>query len=217
MLELVSIPRSFFELTGEYERANITLWGDRTKVLDHLFDSLQPLNPRVDDVEIITEGRPSEQGIKIRIPSKDTSFFFGLESCRFSRDDPDWQSAEEMFQILQTLISSLSESSGIKIARCRTTIGMHIQPSNGNYLDILKPFLSPSLASLEATGPIGIASVIGWPNRSITVDNSMHLANALFLKLGRTFEGVMEFEEISSRLRADQFEVFKILGVEERL
>ena len=60
-----------------------------------------------------------------------------------------------------------------------------------------------------------MASVLKWNNRRITIDQSGHVANAIFLRFEREFEGTASCEEIATTLRADEEAVFEMLGVRE--
>jgi hypothetical protein len=215
MPELVTIPVSFFELAVDYERPEFKLWMDRASVVQGIFDALLPWEPRIDDVEAITTGKASEQGFKIKFPLKRVSFFFGPASCKFTRDDADWQSAEETIAVLDTALSALIRLGGVQIATKRTVVAMHIQPHTLPFMDILGPFIAAQLASLDAKPVMTMATVAKWSNRKVTIDGSGVLANGVFLRLERDFAGTTTYEEIARQLRKDVEDLFRILGVEE--
>src|SRR5258708_31614613 len=100
MPELVSIPISYFEATFKYREPNVMLWLERANVVQALFRALKAWNIDVDDVEIITVGKPSEQGLKFKLPRKQVVFFFSATLCKFSKDNADWESAEETITIM---------------------------------------------------------------------------------------------------------------------
>ncbi len=77
MPELVTIPLSFFELEAEYEKPLFSLMADRTALVQGIFEALQPWKPKIDDIEIRTAGKLSEQGFNFKIPLKRVSFFSG--------------------------------------------------------------------------------------------------------------------------------------------
>ena len=58
----ITIPISIFELTILYERPEIRLLADKTRAVEGLFTAFAPWNPSVDDIELLTSGKPSEQG-----------------------------------------------------------------------------------------------------------------------------------------------------------
>jgi hypothetical protein len=215
MPHLVTIPIALFEVIIEYARPNMKLLVDSAKVIDQLFESFSPWNVKVDDVEVITEGKPSDQGVKFKIPTKRTSFTFGAGSCKLNRDDADWPSAEEMIKILNTGWNVLSELGGVVPGAYKTAIAMHLQPKTTRFIEILKPFAPPQLLKLETAPLKATAAVVKWEKRRITVDGSSQLANGLFVRLEREFEGTVGYGEIAEQLKADEDELFGLLDVME--
>jgi hypothetical protein len=215
MPELVTIPIALFEIIIEYARPNMKLLVDRAKVVDQLFEVFSAWNVKVDDVEVITEGKPSDQGVKFKIPTKRTSFMFGAGSCKLNRDDADWDSAQELITILDTGWRVLSELGDVKQGAYKTAIAMHLQPKTSKFIDLLKPFAPTQLLALDSSPIKAAASVVKWEKRRITVDGSAQLANGIFVRLEREFDGSASYEEIADRLRSDENELFALLGVEE--
>ncbi len=215
MSELISIPMSYFEVIADYEDPNVTLWLDRAAVVQNIFDALKPWSINVDNVEIVTSGLPSEQGIKFKLPEKRASFFFGPASCRFTKDNPVWASAEETITILDTALSTLIRLSGITIKSQRTLIALHFQPKTKPFFEILKPFVPQQLAALDADPVETMAVVLKWDKRKVTIDGSGQIANGVFLRFEREFNGKTSYEEIANQLKADEDKIFSVLGVEE--
>ena len=215
MPELVTVPISFFELAGIYERPEFQLWMDRANVVQSIFDALRPWEPTVDDVEVLSVGKPSEQGVSFKLPLKRVSFFFGPASCKFTRDDASWQAVDETIQILDAAVSALTKSSGVKVAVQKTVIALHLQPRSLHFVDILRPFVAPQLTSMETEPITTMATVAKWSNRKLTIDGSGAIANGIFLRLERDFPGAATYDEIAQQIRKDEDGIFKILGVEE--
>jgi hypothetical protein len=53
--------------------------------------------------------------------------------------------------------------------------------------------------------------------RKIYIDGSAAIANAMFVRLDREFGPSSTYQEIAERIRADEADVFNILGIEEDL
>ena len=212
MPELIKIPLSFFELSVDYEPYWIV---DRAPLVKSIFDALKPWNPRIDDIEILSVGKLSEQGLTLRLPSKRISFFFGHTSFKFTREDMTWQMDHETIEILDTALSAFTAISGVKVTTKKAGIALHFQPQNVSFLEILRPFLVTQFESLEATPVTTMAVVAKWPNRKVTLDGSATLANGVFLRLERDFQGSVTSQGIAGQLREDEEQLFRILGVEE--
>ncbi len=215
MLELISIPISYFEIVVSYESPNVRLWMDRASVVQGIFDALKPWNPKIDDVEVLSDGKPSEQGFKLKLLENRVSFFFGPAFCRFTKDDADWDSAEETIQILDAALSTLIKLSGIVVGLQKTLIALHLQLKRLPFMEILKPLVPPQLAALEKENVKTMASVVKWDKRKVTIDGSGQISNGVFLRFEREFDGPIAFEEIAHQLRADQGSLFAMLGVAE--
>ena len=215
MLEPVRIPISFFELVGEFERPDFRLLGDRVSIIQCLFDAMEPWHPKVEDIEVLTQGKLSEQGTSLKLALKRVTFFLGSSTFRFTQDDVTWDSATETVAILDALLSALATLSAVTVAVKKTGLAMHFQPLNVPFIEVLRPLISKPLESLENEPCVTMATVIKWPSRKITIDGSATLANAIFVRLEREFVGATTSTEMTNQLRRDQLELFRMLGVEE--
>ncbi|MDZ4801666.1 MAG: hypothetical protein SGI92_26215 [Bryobacteraceae bacterium] len=215
MPELVTIPISLFDLVIDYEHPSFRILPDRGTILQGVFDSLNPWEPSIEDMEFVTNGKPSEQGIEMRLPKKGISFYFGPALCRFRRENADWHSADETLSILDTVVSSLVNLSGVKTGRQSATFSMHVQPRNVSFVEILRPLVAEQLVALQASPITTMAAVLKWKDRRVTLDGSGSLANGIFLRLERVFPSSATYSEIAEQLRNDQTAVFDMLGIQE--
>ena len=199
----------------DFERPEFKLWMERASVVQGIFDALKPWNPRLDDVDAVTTGKASEQGLTIKLPLKRVLFFFGPASCKFTRESVDWESAEESISILDTAVSALIRFGGVAIGTKSTAISLHLQPRTLPFAALLSPFIPPQLAGLETEPAMTMAAVAKWGHRKVTIDGSGVLANAVYLRFERDFAGAATYEDIARQLRKDEEELFRILGVEE--
>jgi len=133
------------------------------------------------------------------------------------QDRADWASAEETIGILAAALDALKASSGAAFSAQHVAFALHIQPKKAKFLDLLKPFLSPILQELEGEGVKTGASILKWDRRRVVLDGSGALANALFLKFEREFDGSSNLREIAIQMKTDEDTLFKILDIEEEL
>jgi hypothetical protein len=215
MAELATIPISFFELTIHYVRPHIRLWTDRAAIIQGIVDAIEPWNLNLDDLEVRSTGKISEQGVNFNLPIKRISFFFGAAWCRFTRNDADWDFAEETISILEAFTSTLAKFGKIVLGTRKTSLGLHVQPRTMPFMEVLRPLVPPQLAALETVPIRSMATVAKRDHRTITVDGFGSLANALFVRLDNDFIKEVTFEQIAQQLRSDQIELFKLLGLEE--
>lgn len=217
MAELVTIPIAVLEVAVDYLRPDFRLWMDRASVVQSVFDALKPWDPRIDDVDAVTTGRASEQGFTVKLPFKRVSFFFGPASFKFSRENLNWQAANDTMAILETAVEALVRSSGVALGAWNTAVALHLQPKSLPFVELLRPFIAPQLAVLEAESVVTIASVAKWDKRKVVIDGSGVLANAIFLRLEREFPANTTMPAMAAQIRQDQAELFRVLGVEEEL
>jgi len=215
MAQPITIPLSFVELVVNYERPNIKAFEDRAGILQTVFEALSPWSPKLDDVEPLSSGKLSEQGLMFKLPLKQSSMFFGPVFCRFTRDNVDWGEAEETIKIFDASLSAFLKLTGLTAGVKTAAVGVHLQPKSGTFMDILSPFAPPQITGIEKEIPRTMASVVRWDKRRVTLDGSASLANAAFLKFEREFDGPATFPEIADQILADQKQLFTILGVEE--
>jgi hypothetical protein len=215
MPEIVTTPVSYFEALIEYERPNLKLWLDRATVVQALFEAFSPWNVNVDDVDILTTGKNSEQGIKFRLPEKRVSFFFSPAACRFTRDGTSWETAQETIEILDAAVTTLATTGGIKPARFKAIVALHVQPKNVPFIEILKRIIPAPMAALDGSPTQTMASVLKWDNRKVTVDGSGQIANGIFIRYEREFTAGVSYEEMAHQLRADEDAIFAMLDVKE--
>jgi hypothetical protein len=217
MPELVTTPISYFEVEMEYAEPNIKLWMDRVNVVQAVYAALKPWNITVDDVEIITTGKPSEQGIKFKIPQKLSSFFFGPSYCKFTRDNTNWGVAEETVLILDAAVAALLSQTAAVIVKRKTVVALHLQLKTLPFIQLTAPLIPRQLSALEKDPAKTVAIIVVWDKRKITIDGSAQLANGVFLKLEREFDGLVAYADMAVQLKADEDQILAMLGVENEL
>lgn len=215
MPEIVTTPISYFEIEMDYTEPDIKMWLDRANVVQAVYGALKPWNVTVDDVKILQTGKPSEQGIKFKIPAKLSSFFFGPAYCKFTRDSTSWGVAEETIQIVEAATSALLSQTRAVIAKRKTIIALHVQPKTLPFIQLTAPLIPRQLAALEKEPAKTIAVVVKWAKRKMTIDGSGQLANGIFLRFEREFDGSVAYEQMAHQLKADEDQVFAMLGVQE--
>jgi hypothetical protein len=217
MPEKVAIPVSIFDYSSDYVRPVISIWMDRAALVQSMFDALAKWNLDVDNVDPITNGNPSDQGIKIRIPGKRVTLFFGPSSCQFTRDAVDWSTATETAEILEVFLATLLAGSKVQLLNHKVALIMHLQPTTKKFLDLLEPFLPSGLKAFRPEEVTSGAAVVKWKDRRVTLDGSAIVANAIYLKYEQEFDSSVSFETIALDLRAAEERLFEILDVEENL
>lgn len=215
MAELVKIPIAVFEIEADYARTDFRVWTQSSLILQGIFDALRQWEPSVDDVEIVTMGKNSDQGVKFKLPLKRVSIFFGPTRCKFTRDGVSWEASDETLAILETAFSAFSQLTGAAFSKKRTLIAVHLQPKTTSCMEILNPFLPAQFAALSRAPVTTLAVVVNWESRKVTIDRSGMVANGIFAGLERDFDEATNYVEIARQLTQDDDELLTMLGVEE--
>ena len=197
MPELVSLPIGILEVTMEYVRPRLSLLMDRSKIVDELFERYRSWGITVDDLEVIAEGKPSEQGIRFKLPRQKTTFFFSSSLCRLTQDDSSWESASDTMAILSTGVDVLQNLANVEIGSYKTSIALHVQPKTRQAIDILHPFVPHLLSALESGQATALALVVRWSGRRLTIDGSSQIANGIFIRTERQFDAEADLAELA--------------------
>lgn len=211
----ITIPISIFEVTVQYEKPNIRLMADRAGAVQELFSAFAPWNPRLDDMEFITVGKPTEQGVRLKIASQNASFFFGATECKFVKNSAVWAEADQILAILTAALEALHRATGIVYADRTSILSLHLQPKTVQFRDILRKFIVPGILALSKEETTAMAIVSRWPKYRITLDGSAALANAIFLQAERQFDATTSFDDMKGMIFQDQQDLFKLLDVVE--
>jgi hypothetical protein len=211
----ITIPISTFDLSVSYAKPAIRLMGDRVAPVQALLDALAEWHPDLDDMEIITTGKLTEQGVKIRIAAQKAWFFFGVTACKFVKDAANWSEADETLRLIQTALTTLAQTSGLEFGKRVTILSLHLQLKTVASKDILRSLISPELLKLDTSPADAMATVIRWPRHRITLDGSAAIANGIFLQMEREFDSTVSFDEMRNTIFEDEAELLELLGVEE--
>jgi hypothetical protein len=215
MPERVTIPISVLDYSCDFIRPIISIWMDRALLVQSMFDALLKWNIDVNEVDPINTGKPSEQGIKIKLPEKRVTFFFGASGCKFKRESVDWATAEETIEILQTCLTTLFAVTKAEMSNQKIALHLHLQPSTKNFVDLLRPFLSSELIGMRDAKLKTGASIVVWEDGKVTFDGSAALANGVYIKYEREFDKTATFEMMAKELHSGEEVLFRLLDVEE--
>jgi hypothetical protein len=211
----ITIPISVFEVTVQYQKPNIRLLAERAGVIEELFAAFAPWNPKLDDMEVLTAGKPTEQGVQIKIATQTASFFFGASHCKFVKDSAVWVEADQILAILMAALGARRRVTGVDYADRTAVLSLHLQPKTIPFRDILRKFIVPEILALSKEQTTTMAIVSRWPKYRITLDGSAALANGLFVQSERQFDATTSFDDMKATVFQDEQDLFKLLDVQE--
>jgi hypothetical protein len=214
MPEQATVPNSYFEVNMDYTAPSAKIWVERVLVVQDMFDAFQPWNMSIDDMEVITSGKPSEQGLRFKFPGKAATFFVGLASCKFTRDNTSWETAGETIAILDSALTALIKAASIEIKNRKVLVALHVQPKTSSFAKFLAPLISPKVIALQEGEFKTGAVVVQWPGRKVTFDGSSYISNGIFIRLERDFGADVSYEKIQALLMDDEEKAFELLELD---
>jgi hypothetical protein len=217
MADPVTIPISIFDVTVKYQEPVVRLMSEagRADVIQALFNGFAKLEPNADGLEIINSGKTTEQGIRLRFPSQMITMFFGVASCKFTKESAAWPEADAMLEILDTFLTTLAAKGGTSYGKKTSVLSLHIQLKTGSFKDVLRPFVDSRIKELDPAPLDAMAVVARWPGYRITLDGSAQLANGIFVQMEREFDASLSYADMKQRIWNDEAELLKLLGVQE--
>jgi|SRR5271165_1607383 len=215
MPEQITIPISMFEVTIRYEKPVIRLLADRAEIIQALFDAFGEYEPNADDLEVVSTGKTTEQGIKLRLASQRINLFFGATLCKFTKEVAIWAEADTILSTLVTFARILTETGGVALGEKNSVLSLHLQPKAVPFQDILRPFITPDIRNLESAPLRAMAVVVRWPGRRVTLDGSAQLANGIFVQMERDHAANASFDDMKQRIYDDEVAILRLLNVEE--
>jgi hypothetical protein len=215
MAELVKIPFLITEFQAVFEPPHVAFIGrDWARAFEEVFTALSAFNFLLTHAEIVNTGRPADHKAIFRLPDRGMSFQFGAEGYRFSRES--WAPVEDHGHILLAAERALMEGSTAKVASCRATVGLHIQPLNKSRDEILAPFISaPVKALMEKRPTRSYTTSLTFADGDAVIDFSMPFANGIFLRFSSVFNDRPPLPEILAKMSDNQAALFEVLGIEE--
>ncbi len=211
----ITIPFSVFELTVQYNKPNIRLMAERAGAVEALFAAFAPWNPQLDDMEVLTSGKPTEQGVQIKIASQNASFFFGATYCKFVKNSAVWAQADGILEVLTAALDALHRATNIVYGGRTSVLTLHLQPKTVQFLDILRRFIAPEILALSKEQTTAMAVVSRWPKYRITLDGSAVFPNGIFVQSERQFDATATFDDMKATVFQDELDLFKLLDVQE--
>jgi hypothetical protein len=190
------------------------LMTERAGAVQELFEAFAPWNPQLDDMEVLTAGKPTELGVQIKIATQNASFFFGSAHCRFVKNSAVWAEADHILAILTAALDALHRATGVNYADRTSILTLHLQPKTVQFRDILRKLIVPEILALSKDQTTAMAIVSRWPTYRITLDGSAALANGIFVQAERKFEATTSFEDIRATIFQDEQDLFRLLDVQ---
>lgn len=225
MAAIIRVLNAAAEYQARFPKPLLRLVADRGDTIQAVVDALLPFGFRLTNTDVLSQGGIAEQKVGFRLPERNLGFQFGAEGCFFAKDGASWATAEEDLAVLKAAENAVLTSNDVALIAVRTvTIAMHLQLLDTPREEILArfaptPFYQQSLTPPPGRAgytPIGHAVLVKWKGGAVLVDESVVIANAIFVRLTSEIQGGT-MRDLFEKLYRDEEYLFNILGVEEQV
>ena len=202
MPTLITVPYCTAEIFAGFGRPMIQLIADKAAPFQTITDALLPFGFSFENAE--ANGAPlAQHRTTFRIPTRNISFEFGVQSYRFVKDPFTWDTDIEDLKVLQAAEDALI-SLGAQINTRSMIIGKHVQlleTSRDNLLAPLapKPFFAEDIPTEYKPEQFGVS--LKLPHGSILIEYSKALANGIYVRMSAELDGRVSLLEIAENMR----------------
>lgn len=153
----------------------------------------------------------SEVRTTIELLNRRYVFTSSLGGANLSVTNPSWEESEQIIKIMQAGVEAVKVSTGAEIVEHTIQLSMHLKSKEKSANDLTSKLLASELTSAFAQEIRACGFSIYAEDRIWTIDLSALDKDALFVRLYRTFDSVISFEEIAQAINKDQEKILEIL------
>lgn len=209
---------SFLELKTTFqEPLFVPLWTPESPTARSLFLALRDWGASLENVGIRQQiSNMNELQLNFNLPRFSTTVQLTVGTMAVFVNNPSWDQAGQIIQIATAALGAVRDSASIRLQNHQLSLAMHLMPSKRTPREITSQFLSieqSTIASLGETRNFGF-SIYGTESAWI-VDASALYADALFVKIVRTFAAETTVPQMASVLEKEEKQLLQLLGLHE--
>lgn len=213
-LETADIPESYFEYVARFEKPMFRAWSIPNKCIEALYPEVSSYGATLGDVTWNQETKSARDlQIVINVPKLRATLRVGLEAAVFNVSNPDWSEGPQLIEAFQRSLAAIRHAGEATVSSQEVALAMHVRPGKTT-----KPFRDV-LASLIDTKRIGEAQAFGLvtynDDSSTLIDKSTRYADAVFIRVFRTFPPSREFVAIAAQIYEDESKALALFGLQE--
>ncbi len=209
------IPLSFFEYQASYSEPLLDVARLGSEVLQAVFRALRRFGASLENVT--PKPNPanlSEVGATFSLFGGRLSFTVRLGSVALVLNNPNWSEEGTITEIVRSGVGAVLSSSGVTLETQRASLVMHVKPVSGSIKDLVLGLSRPTAKDLIGEEVQAYGMAVHKEASTWVVDRSVLLAEALFVRIDEFGSPTPSFEELASRLRADEVKLLELLGLE---
>ncbi len=203
---------SFLEYKAVYREPIFESWDRQGELASALFRAFREWNVGLENIH----GRPnpsnaSEIQMTVDLPNRGASFNFGLGAATLFVNNPNWAELDTMAKVAQSGIKTIQASTNADIDKQMLTLAIHLKPQVRSIRDITSSFIGLNINLLTNQMIRSYGFAIYLDDGYWIVDTSDLYSESLFIRLNRTFEADMTFEQLAETLRKDEISLLELL------
>lgn len=211
-LPLADVPLGFLEYRATFSEPIFSAWYEGKSHL--IREVYEVLLPRGIDLEKVswnpTAKNLKEAQITFSVPSPSVIANIGIGDLTIIANNADWSQAAALSSLFHDVLGSVLRVGNTKVHTQQTVLGFHVKPGPKPFREVLKQFINTRALGKEDASMYGM--VLYGAEHSILIDNSLTIAEGLFVRITRVFPGNTSFEEMAAILWKDEDGFLRRLG-----
>lgn len=212
------IPYSMLEYTAVLGTPILEAWAVPARLVAVILSALGPFGFKPEGVELKTRAEKlTDNVIVFRRTPPGATFTVGVEKLVIAAENLDWSEADQFMTGARAGLDAVIEEGKAEIRLQHLVLAIHIQVKTKPRQEITAPLLSPQALKL-LDGELKMPGIILQREKcSVVIDGSLAFANALFVRINREHSSNATFEHMAEILRADEMQLFDLLGLDGEL
>lgn len=213
-LSTANIQRPFLEYRSIFSEPITPVWygGHQGEVVNAVMKALSPWQLSLENISWNQSAKNlAEAQLTFALPALFSSIQLGIAGVTANALNPDWSRVSQFISLFQTAIDTLKTVVGQELKTQQTTLGFHLLPEKTPFRETLSRFVNVANLGVREAKMFGVSAY--YNDSSFVIDGSAVFPEAVFVKLNRSYSGMVRFEEMASRILKDEEKVLGLLGL----
>ncbi len=197
-----------------YGKSIIGQWSKIGELAQALFEALSEWNVSLENVtsnQFPNNFGQIELSVQQFLQGRYT-FRVGLDAASLSVWNPDWAEISTIKRVASAGVQAVRETLHIDLSSQDVVLDIHLTPQGRTRLELTSRFL-PSDLKQASNDLEGYGFLLHRKNRLWHIDLSAQFADALYLRLFRSFSAVASLDEIGLAVQQEETEFLRYLGL----
>lgn len=206
------VPLSFFEYRAFYREPLFEIWGQHGGLVHAVYQAFREWNVSLENVTgKENPANASEMQVNFNLLNWKVVFSVGIGSAALFVTNPDWSEAELIAKIARAGLEAVVRSSKVEIEKQLVTLSMHLRPKGKSVREITSKYVHTDVGKLIPDRIRGFGFSVYGEESSWVIDLSASHADALFVRITRSFAGSIPLEDIAVELDKDEGKLMDML------